>query len=175
MKIWPGTSATRPDPQANKSPDGSDWSAITKELRATQEYLLNLTLNADEMPDLVADIQARQKQLNSLKVSICQLTVPEDIMLRVKQLEEEMVKLHSIYTHAAEVLETVQFLQRQLLNLGKQITIHVEETERKHISFVNQVANWQRTNEERWITRLDSAEEQLGAIALALGLKKFGE
>ena len=175
MKIWNGLSATREDALVRKGPDGEDWKAITRQLQATQEFVVNLAANADVMPSLVADIKAKHAQLCSLQASIAQLTVPEDMRTQVDQLEKKLAKLQDIYEHAAEVLQTVNFLQRQLLNLGKRIDDHVEKSDRKILSFENRVANWQRGHEERWYERLEKAEEQLGAISLALGIKKFGE
>lgn len=175
MDIWNGTSVTRPDPLVRKKPDGEDWKTIIEELQATQKFITSLAVNMDTMPNLLEDIKAYQKQLQSMQVAINQLTVPEDIKIQVIELSAEMKKLHSVYSHASEVLQTVNLLQRQLLNLGRHIDNHVEETNQKHISFENRVANWQRANEERWNDRLQKAEEQLGAISLALGLKKFGE
>jgi len=175
MKIWNGLSETRNDALIRKGPDGEDWKTITHELQATQEFLINLAANADAMPNLVENIKAKQKELSLLQVSMAKLTCPENVKKQVDQLEEEMVKLHSIYQHAAEVLQTVNFLQRQLLNLGRRIDEHIEKTDRSQLAFKNQVANWQRTQEERWHDRLKKAEEQLGAISLALGIKTFGE
>jgi len=175
MKIWNGLSATREDALVRKGPDGEDWKTITRQLQATQEFVANLAANADVMPSLVADIKAKHNQLCSLQASIAQLTVPENVKTQVDQLEERLVKLRDIYEHAAEVLQTVNFLQQQLLNLGKRIDDHIEKSNRRLLAFENRIANWQRSNEERWNTRLNSAEEQLGAISLALGIKKFGE
>lgn len=175
MKIWNGLSATREDALIRKGPDGEDWKTITRQLQATQEFIVNLAVNADAMPDLVNDIKAKQRDLGSLQASIAKLTVPEDVMKRVDQLEDQMTKLRDIYSHAAEVLQTVNLLQRQLLNLGRRIDDHIEKSSRKQVAFENRVANWQRANEERWNIRLDKAEEQLGAVSLALGLKQFGE
>jgi hypothetical protein len=52
---------------------------------------------------------------------------------------------------------------------------HVEETTKSHKSFENKTSNWQRTNEARWIERLDILENQLGEMSLAFGLENFGE
>jgi conjugal transfer/entry exclusion protein len=175
MKVWDGTSGTRIDPLVRKGPDGDDWRTITAELQATQKFVANLASNADVMPDLVGDIESKQGELESLQEAIAGLTLPEDVKARIDVLEEDLIKLHRIYTHAAEVLQTVNFLQRQLLNLGRRIDKHVEETARKSLAFENRVANWQRANEDRWHSRLEKAEEQLGAISLALGLKTYGE
>ncbi len=175
MKIWNGLSSTRDDALVRKSPDGEDWRTITRELQTTQEFLANLASNADAMPDLVRAIKTKQREVSSLQAAIAGLSLPEDVKEQVAKLTEEMVKLHSIYKHAAEVLQTVNFLQRQLLNLGNRIDEHVQETDKSQRVFRNQFNSWQRTHEDRWDDRLKKAEEQLGAISLALGLKKFGE
>lgn len=175
MKIWNGLSETRDDALTRKGPDGEDWKTITRQLQTTQEFVINLATNADAMPDLVEDIKVKQRELSLLRASMAKLTVPEDVKKQVDQLEEEMTKLHDIYQHAAEVLQTVNFLQRQLLNLSRRIDEHIEESDRRQLAFENKVANWQRTNEERWNSRLEKAEEELGAVSLALGIKTFGE
>jgi len=175
MKIWNGLSASRDDALVRKSPDGEDWRRITRELQITQEFVANLASNATGMPDLVRGMAARQKELCSLQASISQLSVPEDVREEVDQLSEEMAKLRDIYKHAAEVLQTVNFLQRQLLNVSNRINAHVKATDKSQLVFKNQFNNWQRTHEDRWDNRLRLIEEQLGAISLALGLKKFGE
>ncbi len=175
MKIWDGTSETRDDPSVRKRPDGHDWRTITAELKATQQFVISLAANANDMPNLVEDVKARQKQLESVQKSINKLTVPDDVKACVDKLKMDMEKLRSIYAHASEVLQTVRFLQQQLLNLNKRIDDHAENTDQKIASLENRVAHWQRVSEKRWSTRLDRAEEQLGAVSLALGLKKFGE
>lgn len=175
MKIWNGLSSTRDDMLVRKSPDGEDWRTITRELQTTQEFLVNLASNADAMPDLVSAIRTKQREVSSLQAAIAGLSPPEDVKEQVDKLAEEMVKLHGIYTHAAEVLQTVNFLQRQLLNLGRRIDEHVQKTDKSQLAFKNQFNSWQRIHEDRWDDRLKKAEEQLGAISLALGLKKFGE
>lgn len=175
MKIWDGTSETRDDPSVRKRPDGHDWRTITAELKATQQFVVSLAANADNMPNLVEDIKACHKQLESVQESISKLTVPDDVKAHVDELRIGMEKLRSIYVHASEVLQTVRFLQRQLLNLNKRIDDHAENTDQKIASLENRVAHWQRVSEARWGARLDKAEEQIGAIALALGMKKFGE
>ena len=175
MKIWDGTSETRDDPSVRKRPDGHDWRTITAELKATQQFVVSLAANANDMPNLVEDVKARQEQLESVQESISKLTVPDDLKVQIEELKGELEKLRSIYAHASEVLQTVRFLQGQLLNLNKRIDNHAEDTDQKIASLENRVAHWQRVNEERWSTRLDNAEEQLGAVALALGMKKFGE
>ena len=175
MDIWNGTSSTRPDPLVRKSPDGEDWKTIVKELQATQKFLMNLVGNASSMPDLITEIEALHKQILMLQISAAKLIVPEDVKARVDEIDAKIDKLHNIYAHAAEVLQTVNFLQRQLLNLGRRIDTHIEETDRKQLSLENRLASWQRINEERWNSRLEKVEEQLGAISLAIGLKKFGE
>jgi DNA repair ATPase RecN len=175
MNIWDGTSATREDVQVRKAPDGDDWRTITQQMQMTQKFIANLASNADAMPDLLKDIEAKRQDLELLQNDIAKLTVPEDVKIRVDDLEREMDDLRLVYKHAAEVLTTVNFLQRQLLNLGRRIDNHVEEIGRQYTSFENRVANWQRANEDRWNKRLEKAEEQIGAISLALGLKTFGE
>lgn len=175
MNIWDGLSLTRQDVTVRKAPDGEDWKTITKEVQAVQEFLISLASNAENMPNLVEDIKTKQKDLKELQDAITKLKTPEDLMKRLEEIENRMVDLSNIYSHASEVLQTVQFLQRQLLNLGKRIQNHISETDVKYRAFENRVANWQKANEERWHTRLEKAEEQLGAIALALGIKKFGE
>ena len=175
MKIWNGLSPTRDDVLVRKSPDGEDWGTLTRELQATQEFVANLASNASAMPNLVVDMEKRRKELCSIQATMAQLHLPENVKGQVDQLSEEMVKLHDIYKHAAEVLQTVNFLQRQLLNLSRRIDEHVQETDKSQRVFKNQFNNWQRTNEEKWDDRLKKAEEQLGAISLVLGLKKFGE
>lgn len=175
MKIWDGTSESRSDPQVRKRPDGHDWKTITQELCNTQKFVVSLAANADDMPNLVEDIKARQRQLESVQDSISKLTVPDDLKIQIDGLQSDMETLRSIYVHASEVLETVRFLQRQLLNLNRRIDEHSAETDKRLTAFENRVAHWQRVMEERWSTRLDKAEDQLGAIALALNLKKFGD
>lgn len=175
MRVWDGTSATRSDSLVRKSPDGEDWKTIVKQLRGTQTFLMNLADNASGMPSLLTEIEALHKQILTLQVATGKLTVPEDVKARVDEINVKVDKLHSIYAHAAEVLQTVNFLQRQLLNLGRRIDTHIEETDRKQLSLENRLANWQQTNEERWHNRLEKVEEQLGAVSLAMGLKKFGE
>ena len=175
MKIWNGTSSTRPDSLVRKGPDGEDWRTIIKELQATQRFLVNLAGNASDIPSLIEEVKALHKQILTLQIATCQLTVPEDVKARVNEIDVKIDKLHNIYAHAAEVLQTVNFLQRQLLNLGRRIDTHIEETDRKQLSLENRLASWQRINEEQWNDRLEKAEEQLGAISLAMGLKKFGE
>jgi pimeloyl-CoA synthetase len=174
MKIWDGTSATRSDTLVRKGPDGEDWKTITKELQATQKFLISL-VGAEDLPDIVVEIKKLHNQILTLQVATGKLTVPEDVKTTVVEISAKIDKLHNIYAHAAEVLQTVNLLQCQLLNLGKRIDSHTEKTSRKHTSLENRVAAWQRASEGRWNERLDKAEEQLGAISLALGLKKFGE
>jgi len=175
MKIWNGLSSSRDDALVRKSPDGEDWRTITRELQATQEFLANLASNADAMPDLVRAIETKKREVSSLQAAIAGLSPPEDVKKQVDKLAEEMVKLHGIYTHAAEVLQTVNFLQRQLLNLGNRIDEHVERIDKSQRAFRNQFNSWQRSHEDKWHDRMKKVEEQLGAISLALGLKKFGE
>jgi len=175
MKVWDGTSETRSDPTVRRGPDGGDWKAITKELQATQEFVVNLAVNADAMPNLVKEVKARQDQLGSLQVAISKLEAPENLKLQMVELSVAVEELRSIYVHASEVLQTVNFLQRQLLNLGRRIDSHIEETKQNRSAFENQMTHRQRVNEKRWNDRLSKAEEQLGTISLALGLQKFGE
>ena len=154
MKIWNGLSSTRDDALVRKSPDGEDWRTITRELQTTQEFLANLASNADAMPDLVRAVKTKQREISSLQAAIAGLSPPEDVKEQVAKLTEEMVKLHSIYKHAAEVLQTVNFLQRQLLNLGNRIDEHIQETNKSQRVFRNQFNSWQRTHEDRWHERL---------------------
>lgn len=175
MKVWDGTSPSRADPLVRKSPDGSDWKTITAEVQSTQRFIENLALNAEDMPDLMAEIKSKQKQLSAIGSKLSELTPPDDVIKRVDAVEEVMEELRSIYVHAAEVLQTVSLLQRQLLNLNARIEDHIEDNKTKRIAFENKVVNWQRSNETRTDERLGKAEEMLGAISLALSIKKFGE
>jgi uncharacterized protein Yka (UPF0111/DUF47 family) len=175
MKVWSGTSATRPDTLIRKSPDGEDWKQITKELQATQEFVVNLVANATVMPNLAEDIKAKEKKLDSLQDAIGKLTAPKDVKICITKLEDELGELRKIYKHASDVLQTVNFLQQQLLSLSRQMGKQAEEAKRNYGVFENRAANWQRANEERWNKRLEKAEDQIGAISLALGLKSFGD
>lgn len=179
MQVWDGTSATRPDPTSGKSPDGQDWKQITKELQAVQKFAASLASNVDAMPDLVGDIEQKQRILDSLQREVDLLTAPEDVVLKIEALdakfEEEMSEYRKMHTYASEVMRTVNLFQRQLSNLGKRIDKHVEETTRSRKAFENQVSNWQRTTESRWDERLDTLENQLGELSLAFGLENFGE
>jgi conjugal transfer/entry exclusion protein len=175
MKVWSGTSATRPDTLIRKSPDGEDWKQITKELQATQEFVANLVANATVMPNLAEDIKAKEKKLDSLQDAIGKLTAPKDVKICITKFEDELHELRKIYKHASDVLQTVNFLQQQLLSLSRQMGKHADETKRNYAVFENRATNWQRANEERWNKRLEKAEDQIGAISLALGLKTFGD
>lgn len=175
MKVWDGTSPTRPDIFARKAPDGDDWKTITHELQVTQEFLVSLAENADAMPNLVEEIKAKGEELKSLQHAISKLTVPEDVIVQVDELAERMEELSNVYQHAADVLGTVQFLQQQLVNLGKRMDAFEKELRQQVTSFRNKTAHWQQVNEERWNKRLAELEKQSGAIALALGIKSFGE
>ena len=175
MKIWDGTSSTRTSAQIRKAPDGEDWKKITQELQATQDFVINLALNANEMPNLLKDIKAGQKKLEALQININKITPPDDIKIQIIELHKEVTKLRNVYQHAGEVLQTVNLLQRQLLSLAKRIDTHAEEVKKTRLSFENHITNWQRTNEQRWSDRLEKVENQLGVVSLALGLKKFGE
>jgi len=174
MLIWDGSSNTRPDPTVQKGPDGSDWKRITCELQATQKFVANLAENVNVMPNLLEEITARSTQIQKLQTQISLLTAPKDLRILVKTLSAKMLDLSSIYSHAAEVLETVQLLQRQILNLGRRVDLHMEETKRWQVSMENRSQTWQRANEDRWNKRLQAVEEQLGAVSLALGMKSFG-
>lgn len=179
MQVWDGTSATRLDATSGKSPDGQDWKQITKELQATQKFAASLASNVDAMPNLVEDIEQKQRILDSLQREVDNLTAPEDVVLKIEALdvkfEEEMDEYRKMHTYASEVLRTVNLFQRQLSNLGRRIDKHVDETTRSRKSFENQVSNWQRTTEARWNERLDTLENQLGELSLAFGLENFGE
>lgn len=175
MEVWNGASPTRPDPLVRKGPDGVDWKTITAELQATQRFLVNLAVNAEEMPDLIEEIESKQKQLSDIGSRLSKLTPPDDVIERVDSMEEAMAELRSVYVHAAEVLQTVSLLQRQLLNLNARIEDHIDDNKTKRVAFENKVVNWNRVNEVRTEERLAKAEKLLGAISLALSIKKFGE
>ncbi len=175
MKVWDGTSPTRPDPLVRKGPDGVDWKTITDELQKLQTFVSNLSENAQEMPNVVKEVRKRARQISNLKSQIADLTAPEDMMKRIILMGEEMEALRSVYVHAGEVLQTVHLLQRQLLNLSARIDNHVGDNKTKRIAFENKVANWQRVNEARTEERLTKLEKDSGSLSLALGLKQFGE
>jgi DNA repair ATPase RecN len=179
MHVWDGTSGSRSDATSGKSPDGKDWRAITKELQETQTFVTNLASNVDAMPNLLGDIEKKREILDSLQQEVDKLTAPEDVVLKIealeKKFEEDLDEYRKIHTHASEVLRSVNFVQRQLANLGRRIDKHVEETNRQHKSFENKAASWQRTNEARWMERLDTLENQFGELSLAFGLENFGE
>lgn len=175
MKVWDGTSPSRPDPLVRKSPDGVDWKTITDEMQKLQTFVVNLSDNAEEMPNVVEEIKKRARQISSLKAQIADLTAPEDVMKLVTVMGEELEEMRSVYVHAGEVLQTVNLLQRQLLNLNTRITEHIEDNKTKRTAFENKVSNWQRVNEVRADERLVKLEETSGTLSLALGLKKYGE
>ena len=179
MHVWDGTSGSRSDATSGKSPDGKDWKAITKELQETQTFVTNLASNVDAMPNLLGDIEKKQEILDELQQEVDKLTAPEDVVLKIKavekKFEEDLEEYRKMHKYASEVLRTVNIFQRQLSNLSRQMDKHIEETNRQHKSFENKAANWQRTNEARWIERLDTLENQLGELSLAFGLENFGE
>jgi len=174
MRVWDGTSPTRPDPLVRKSPDGVDWKTITGEMQSLQTFVVNLSGNAKEMPNVVEEIKKRAKQIDNLKAQISSLKTPEDVVKRVVAMEEKIEELWRVYSRAEEVLQTVSLLQRQLLNLSARIDEHIEDAETKRIAFENRVANWQRTTGGRTDERLKVLEEDTGIIGLALSMKKFG-
>jgi hypothetical protein len=175
MKVWDGTSPSRPDPLVRKGPDGVDWKTITGELQRLQTFVVNLAANADEMPNVVEEIKKRARQISNLKAQIADLTAPEDVMKLITVMGEDLEEMRGVYVHAGEVLQTVNLLQRQLLNLNTRINEHIEDNKTKRIAFENKVANWQRITEARTEERLVKLEEDTGAIGLALGIKKLGE
>jgi hypothetical protein len=175
MKVWDGTSPSRPDPLVRKSPDGVDWKTITGELQKLQTFVANLSDNAEEMPNVVEEVRKRARQICNLKTQLAGLTAPEDVMKRIAVLGEDLEEMRGVYVHAGEVLQTVNLLQRQLLNLNTRINEHIEDNKTKRIAFENKVTNWQRVNEARTEERLAKLEETSGIISLALSLKKFGE
>ena len=179
MHVWDGTSGSRSDPTSGKSPDGKDWKAITRELQKTQTFVTNLASNVDSMPNLLGDIEKKQETLDELQHEVDKLTAPEDVVLKIKALEKkfdtDLEEYRKIHKYASEVLRTVNIFQRQLANLGRRMDKHTDEVTKNHKSFENKASNWQRTNEERWIERLDTLENQLGELSLALGLGNFGE
>jgi phage shock protein A len=174
MKVWDGTSPTRPDPLVRKSPDGVDWKTVTDELQKVQTFVVNLADNAKEMPNVVEEVKRRARQINNLKAQISSLTAPEDVVKRVVAMEEKIEELWRVYSHAEEVLETVGLLQRQLLSLDERIDENIAASERSRVAFENRVANWQRTTSGRTDERLKKLEEDTGTIGLALGVKKLG-
>lgn len=179
MHVWDGTSGTRADPTSGKSPDGKDWKTITRELQKTQTFVTNLASNVDAMPDLLGDIKRKQEILDELQQEVDKLTAPEDVVLKIEALEKkfdtDLEEYRKIHTYASEVLRTVNIFQRQLSNLGRRVDKHIEDSTKSHKSFENKASNWQRTNEARWMERLDILENQLGEVSLAFGLENFGE
>lgn len=174
MKIWDGRSDTRPDPSVRSGPDAADWKTITGELQETQKFVSNLAENVGIMPGLQKEISDRAAQIRKLGAELGKLTPPSDLWITIKTLGIELDALRGIYTHAAEVLETVQLLQQQILNLGRRIDSHIDDTSRWQRSMDNKVQTQQRVNEERVGTRLKALEDQLGVVSLALGMKSFG-
>jgi DNA repair ATPase RecN len=179
MHVWDGTSGTRSDPTSGKSPDGKDWKTITRELQKTQTFVTNLASNVDAMPDLLGDIKKKQEILDKLQQEVDKLTAPEDVVLKIEALEKkfntDLEEYRKIHAYASEVLRTVNIFQRQLSNLGRRVDKHIEDSLKNHKSFENKASNWQRTNEARWMERLDTLENQLGEVSLAFGLENFGE
>jgi DNA repair ATPase RecN len=174
MKVWDGTSPTRPDPLVRKGPDGVDWKTITGELQKLQTFVVNLSDNAKEMPNVVEEVKERAGEIRSLSAKISKLKVPEDVVKRVVAMEDKIEELWRVYSHAQEVLETVGLLQRQLLSLDERIDENIAASERSRVAFENRVANWQRTVSGRTDERLKKLEEDTGTIGLALGIKKLG-
>ncbi len=175
MKIWDGTSSTRNDAGVRKAPDGHDWRMLTQQLRETQKFALDLADNSQNMPSLVTEMLSRKKELDVLQRDIAKLTAPEDVKKQVDILRIKLEEMHSVYEHAAEVLDAVQLLQVQLVNLNSQMQEHIAENKKQRTSFENKAAHWQQVNEKRWADRLTAVEAELTTISLVLNLRAFGE
>ena len=159
MKVWDGTSPSRPDALVRKGPDGTDWKKITSEMQKVQTFVANLAANAEEMPNVVEEVKKRARQISNLKAQIAGLTAPEDVMKRIAVLGADLEEMRNIYVHADEVLQTVRLLQRQLLSMDARISESIEDANTKRIAFENKVANWQRITGERTEKRLKKLEE----------------
>jgi predicted nucleic acid-binding Zn-ribbon protein len=92
-KIWDGVTDSRPDLQVVAAPSHNDWRLMLHELVAIQEYILNLTNNIEDMPNLGETISDATAQVREMLVTLDELAPPAELKEDVRRLQRELLDL----------------------------------------------------------------------------------
>jgi len=113
-KIWDGRSAARSNLTDICAPGYEDWCTITRELQATQRYLLDLTDTLETMPNLKQLIEDGRSNIAAYLRKVKDMTLPADLKRDVKAVEKRIDKLDGIDERLDTLIRLVQALQQQL-------------------------------------------------------------
>jgi DNA anti-recombination protein RmuC len=113
--IWNGESATRQDAALFRAPDEADYQAIVGELRAVQEYVLNLANNLKAMPDLparinevdsrTADLLAELENVNAVDLQASLAELKADVENHVKEKNDILFRLVNTVRQRLQAVE----------------------------------------------------------------------
>lgn len=113
-KIWDGRSATRSNLTDICAPGHEDWCTITREMQATQRYLLDLTDTLETMPNLKQAIEDGRSNIAAYLRKVKDMALPADLKKDVEAVKERIDKLDGISERLDTLIRLVQALQQQL-------------------------------------------------------------
>jgi len=95
-EIFNGCHLGRKSMSYESAPTFSDYTALSRELEATQTYLKTLGDLVGDAPSLDKKVKAFQSQLANIIKDIKNVTLPEDISARVLSLEQRADQLSKV-------------------------------------------------------------------------------
>ena len=164
-KVFDGTHQQRPDLAAIIPPEYVDYIILTRELAATQEYLLNLAQNNEIMPDLDGILKAAIKKIEAVQKDVKKVTPPARLKVRLGKLETKIKELDSrkavasIRSEMASLRDTIDTNQLQVLRLQESFANEVK-------GFQNRMLNMFKKLEQEATDRLDDLEDKMSKVHL---------
>jgi len=98
-EVWDGTTPRRLSLDAVTAPDHSDWMALTRELQATQRYILNLSGSLEAMPNFDKLFKEAAARINSLFSELELLTPPADLQGDIAAMQQKLENLDTRTEH----------------------------------------------------------------------------
>jgi predicted nucleic acid-binding Zn-ribbon protein len=164
-KVFDGTHGARPEMSSVVPPEFLDYVILTREIAATQAYILNLAKNTEIMPDLDGILKEAIAKIEGVQQEVKKVTPPARLKVRMGKLEDKIKELDArkavdnLRSELASLRDTIDNNQLQVLRLQDSFSKDVK-------GFQNRMLNMFKTLEQDATDRLASLEEKMSKVHL---------
>lgn len=125
--VWDGITDGRPDLDVVTAPSHNDWRLMLHELVAIQKYILNLSSNIEDMPNLGETIGGATAQVREMLVTLDELSPPAELKQDVRGLQRKLSDLNENQDNLRSGVKKLLLRTRTVEALFKKLEVTMAE------------------------------------------------
>jgi hypothetical protein len=154
--VWSGNREN-----GKKSPDGTDWQSLVKEVQAIEVYVKTLSETITNLPSLALDLDCMGRRIEKLVAELAGVEAPPMEALEALQAKVDAQERINLSNGAlmVEIVKTTKALRGQMANLEATLSAKMdaaEAAEETHRLAVKKLIGGQTSRVEGKITRFEN-------------------